>query len=179
MIRHDMLYDGQKVQWRGHGLFRATSGARALQNASDQCDPEGGPLPEGTYYLVLKVDPEPAKADPNCNPIPSWYLQIIPRGVDAGKCEFSWTSWGHNRIRLTPANSATEHACTPQRDGFYLHDSTKGFSHGCIEVESKFFDELRRLITMARNSRSVRVNRLYLLVKYLPLRSTNGGTFQG
>jgi hypothetical protein len=176
-IRHDMLYDGQKLQWRGHGLFKATSGARTLQDASKQCDSKGGPLPEGSYYLLLIADDGPAKVDSTCVPEPSWHLQRIPRGDEAGQCELTLANWGRNRIRLTPADFATAHACARPRGGFYLHDSTKGFSHGCIEVEGRFFDALRRLITTFRTTRAAHPDKLYLLVKYLPGRSTNGGTF--
>src|SRR6185436_16121224 len=115
-------------------------------------------LPEGSYYLLLIADDEPAKIDASCVPEPSWHLQRIPRGSEAAECELTLANWGRNRVRLTPANSATAHACAPRRGGFYLHDSTKGFSHGCIEVEGKFFDALRRLITASRTARSAHPN---------------------
>jgi hypothetical protein len=41
-----------------------------------------------------------------------------------------------------------------------------------------FFDALRRLITASRTARPAHPNKLYLLVKYLPGRATNGGTFR-
>jgi hypothetical protein len=79
-------------------------------------------------------------------------------------------NWGRNRSRLEPADIKTRHACMPIRSGFYLHDSTKGFSHGCIEVEGRFFTVLR--------SRVPSHSRAYFIlkVKYAARRATNGGT---
>jgi hypothetical protein len=56
------------------------------------------------------------------------------------------------------------------RGGFYLHDSTKGYSHGCIEVEPSFLSILR--------ARAANATRGYFLLKvtYVADRATNGGT---
>lgn len=72
-------------------------------------------------------------------------IQKIPRGKnDASECEPYWAQWGQNRARMEPADSSTQNKCLPvMRGGFYLHDSTKGFSHGCIEVEINLFVQLR------------------------------------
>ena len=67
---------------------------------------------------------------------------------------------------LNLPNQKTVNACRPRRGGFYIHDSTKGYSHGCIEVEGSFFSTLR-----ATTSR-----RLTIEVKYIANRPTNGGT---
>jgi hypothetical protein len=68
---------------------------------------------------------------------------------------------------MEPADAATAGHCTPRRGGFYLHDSTKGFSHGCIEVEGS-------LITGLRNYKT---KRSYLILKVEYATSvTNGGT---
>lgn len=71
------------------------------------------------------------------------------------------------------ADLATRNACMPTRSGFYLHDSTKGYSHGCIEVETTFFAALK---SRAKNSRSR--NYFILKVKYVGNRVTNGGTLE-
>lgn len=66
-------------------------------------------------------------------------LEYHPRGQAAGTCEIYWANWGYNRIRLESADEKTRKACGGKRGGFYIHDSTKGYSHGCIEVEPVFF----------------------------------------
>jgi hypothetical protein len=51
-----------------------------------------------------------------------------------------------HRIRFEPADEKTKRRCSHRRSGFYLHDSTKGYSHGCIEVQGSFFGALRSVI---------------------------------
>ena len=55
---------------------------------------------------------------------------------------------------------------------FYIHDSSKGFSHGCIEVEGRFFFVLRDF------AKSQSRPRLILKVEYKVGQATNGGTKQ-
>ena len=96
---------------------------------------------------------------------------MIPRGSDAADCEPYWANWGRNRARMEPADVATRARCRPiMRGGFYLHDSTKGYSHGCIEVEGRLFPLLRS------HHLATKTATLTLKVKYVPARSTNGGT---
>jgi len=64
------------------------------------------------------------------------------------------------------------------RGGFYIHDSTKGYTHGCIEVEPRFFEVLRHLIATMQSPHGRPKDRLNLLVKYLPGQTTNGGTYR-
>lgn len=71
---------------------------------------------------------------------------------------------------MEAADVKTRHACKPTRGGFYLHDSVKGYSHGCIEVEGIFFESLSKF------AHATRLNHLILRVKYVPGRATNGGT---
>ena len=54
-------------------------------------------------------------------------------------------NWGENRVRLNALHIDNPKA--RNRGGFYLHDSTKGFTHGCIEIEPRFFARLRTLAT--------------------------------
>ncbi|MHA2742806.1 hypothetical protein [Vibrio harveyi] len=49
----------------------------------------------------------------------------------------------------------------------------KGYSHGCIEVEGRFFDELRAFI------KKTDARKLMLSIKYQPNVKTNGGTYVG
>lgn len=56
------------------------------------------------------------------------------------------------------------------RGGFYLHDSIKGYSHGCIEADTKLFVHLRKYHSITKKLTVI------LQVKYAPGRGTNGGT---
>src|SRR3546814_15236120 len=72
--------------------------------------------------------------------------------------------------RLEPADAATRNRGAWVRRGFYLHDSTKGYSHGCIEAEVRIFPLLR---TYARGKRQAT---MIITVEYVGGRATNGGT---
>jgi hypothetical protein len=178
-------FDGQQVTWfhadGSQEVFAATSGLPGNQTPVEQCVPDAGPIPEGEYYLSLRVDPRDHARDDGtrrCNLSPSKYIQRIPRGggvvnppkgAEAGECETYWAAWGWNRVRLEPANPATTKRCTPGRGGFYLHDSTKGYTHGCIEVDGAFFSTLRAFV------RRTKKQRLPLKVEYKHA-TTYGGT---
>jgi hypothetical protein len=167
----DLVYNGVMLIWQGKSIYRATSGMPGHQTPSDQCLKDKGPVPEGNYSLTVSIGGA-AKDDGTgrCKLEPSWKIQSIIRGTDAGECEPYWANWGENRIRFEPTDASTRTACNPVRSGFYLHDSTKGYSHGCIEVEGRFFNDLRNY-AKARTSK-----KLTLQIKYLPLLETNGGT---
>ncbi|WP_082993777.1 tlde1 domain-containing protein [Bordetella bronchialis] len=170
-MRHDMFYDGQVLDWPGHGKFRASSGLPGHQMPDRYCAGDSGPIPPG-YYKIMLADRGPAQDDGRhaCALKPAWGMQSIPRGTAAGECEPYWANWGWNRARMEPADEATRHRCTPARGGFYLHDSIKGYSHGCIEVEGRIFPLLR---TYSRGSHR---DSMILLVRYVAGRSTYGGT---
>jgi L,D-transpeptidase catalytic domain len=188
----DLKFDGQRVTWElPHRVlqFKASSGMSGtpdgkydhrypeFQDKSGEEDgPDGaGPVPEGRYKVVLNVG-EWADPLPNCSFKPSWRLERIPRGA-GGVCERYRANWGWNRIRFeaTAATNKTMLKKYPKmkqpRSGFYLHDSRKGYSHGCIEVESRFFDELRAYLKMPHHK-----NVLWLTVAYPPGRQTYGGS---
>ncbi|NHZ42533.1 tlde1 domain-containing protein [Massilia aquatica] len=170
----DMEFDGQVLTWNGSGRFKATSGLPDNQVPKDQCVKDKGPVPEGVYK-VLFTDRGAAQDDGTgkCALIPGWGVQTIPRGAQAGSCEKYWANWGRNRAMMIAADPATRNACATERSGFYLHDSTKGYSHGCIEVETSFFAALQ---SRAKSSRSR--NYFILKVKYVGNRVTNGGTLE-
>lgn len=177
MSHYDLLYDGPRLQWRGHGIFRATSGRPGRQSSGLQCDTTGGPIPEGRYFLLLREDKTVHSPTEDCELPPAWHLQAIPSGEQAGACAPVWALWGRNRIRLTRIDPLPK-ACPMPRGGFYIHDSTKGYTHGCIEVEPLFFSVLRHIIAMAGTPHGTAIDRLCLLVKYLPGQITNGGTYR-
>ncbi len=185
-MAEQLLYDGQLLHWQNpeDGMpaesFKATSGMSHpsvgdYQSTANICVQEYGPVPPGDYKLNLWMDPDIAKLDPKtCALKPSWKIQSIPRGPAAKTpyidCEPYVANWGVHRVRFEPADSVTKAVCAPvYRGGFYLHDSAKGFSHGCIEVETKFFTRLKSYA-----SKRVK-NRLKLIIKYSHI-STYGGT---
>ena len=168
----DMTYDGKRVTWQGHGEFRATSGLPGYQSPEQFCVGDNGPIPPGKYKIFL-TDMGQAQDDGTgtCALKPAWGIQAIPRGQAAGECERYWANWGSNRARMEPADAATKNRCSPARGGFYIHDSTKGYSHGCIEVEPRLFPILT---SYARANKS---RQLIIEVAYAAdLVSTNGGT---
>lgn len=83
-----LVYDGTKLTWIGKGVFKATSGMEGFQLPKDQCLPERGPVPEGNYYIPL-IEGTYAVDDGSgiCQLKPSWRLEKIPRGKEAGECE--------------------------------------------------------------------------------------------
>ncbi|WP_019606041.1 tlde1 domain-containing protein [Teredinibacter turnerae] len=172
-MKIDLFYDGRFLKWNDKSLtFKATSGMSGHQMPGEQCIPDAGPVPEGEYKVFIS-DHGVAKDDGRgiCAIKPSWGIQVIPRGRDAGVCEPYWANWGRNRARMEPANEQTKRACSPNiRGGFYLHDSTKGYSHGCIEVETKIFEYLRKYHSVSKKQYII------LQVRYVAGRSTNGGT---
>jgi hypothetical protein len=181
-----LQYNGKWVYWYNGGskedAFKATSGMVNFQEPKHQCVKDAGPVPPGKYFLLLnenKRDPF-AKEDGKgqCNLKAGWGIQQIPRGGDAtakpsggeaGECESYWANWGQNRVRIDPADAKTKTFCKPARSGFYLHDSIKGYSHGCIEVEGRFFTKLR---TFAKKNPG---KKMYITIAYTES-STNGGT---
>lgn len=167
----DLVYNGILLVWQGKSMYKATSGMAGHQIPTDQCMKDAGPVPEGNYSLSVSVGGA-AKDDGTgrCKLEPSWKIQTITRGAAAGDCEPFWANWGENRIRIEPTDTKTKFACNPVRSGFYLHDSTKGFSHGCIEVEQRFFDDLRAY------AKTPKAKGLSLEIKYIPGLATNGGT---
>ena len=49
----DMEYDGQRLDWKGMGKFKATSGLESSQIPAQQCTRDAGPVPEGLYKVYL------------------------------------------------------------------------------------------------------------------------------
>ncbi len=167
----DMVYSGQKIDWNGD-KYKATSGVPGYQRPRHECTSSKGPIPEGLYVLRLwGVREAEVESWSMCRLKPSWRIETIPRGEAARKnnfsCEDYWEQWGHHRVRIEPANQTTKAKCRGKRRGFYLHDSTKGYSKGCIEVETEFFDKLIKRIGQGK---------LYLKVDYREGFKTDGGT---
>ena len=97
-----LYYDGQFIRWKSKGLiFKASSGMTGHQIPGEQCVPDAGPVPEGTYKVYI-TDHGMAKDDGRgiCALKPSWGIQGIPKGPKAGVCEPYWANWGKNRARM-------------------------------------------------------------------------------
>jgi hypothetical protein len=173
----DMIYDGTTLVWGGQGTFHATSGLPGHQTAAEQTVKDAGPIPEGQYSMLLKIagtahviDPDAGKLDTN----PGVESLVDMPGPDGRLYESS--AWGKNRIRLNPL--AINNPKARSRGGFYLHDSPKGYSHGCVEVETRFFTQLRQYVAQESKKPGGK-KKLVLQVKYPSgSASTYGGTKQ-
>lgn len=190
-----LLVTGDKVIWYGGDLgdtkdeimaFNATSGYKNedknedYQSAEYQTLKNIGPTPEGLYHINLKPDPSRhagryQNADGTFN-----YKKSPDGGIEQlNYCEvdeqgemrhFSSPDWGNQRAALTP--DKVTGATNSQRDNssYYFHDSQKGYTHGCVEVESSLFNMLA--IYRAGGNTSISVQVKYPNSKH----KTNGGT---
>jgi hypothetical protein len=174
----DLDYRGTYLAWLRHlppGLgpdpliFHATSGLDRHQIAHQMKEKDLGPVPEGTYRLLARLDPKQdsvaaanrvearrtAESITNLND----GVQFLPVGGNGPV----YPSWGTLRVKLTPVRVDMGR----REGGFYLHNSHKGFSHGCIEVGTTptrvdFFTTLLRFATAT----TPRPFHLALRVKY-------------
>ena len=147
-----MVYDGTRLTWPGVGQWNASSGKTGYQEKRFQNLRDKGPVPEGTFQVPLAVGGQARvvsferKADGTLADVQLDKLSTIERltciqhPFEADQHLIS-EEWGSNRVRLKKLSLA--HANTAHRSGFYLHDSNKGYSHGCIEVDTDFFKSLR------------------------------------
>lgn len=176
-----MLYNGQHIYWiagkygssdRILASFNASSGFSNFQKAEYSNVKNLGPVPEGKYWVLLAPDPsriaKASKITGELLPHPKGGIERIPKTtLSSDGREWVYTAWGTIRARLSPDRSTN----TQGRSHFYLHDSTKGYSHGCIEVDHRLFDKLIR----ARN----KFTKIALMVKYSsPETITKGQTFR-
>jgi hypothetical protein len=145
----DLSYRGTYLTWLksfppGLGpeplLFSATSGLPGSQIAREQSNKDHGPVPEGTYKFLARIDPlQSSVSDANKREATATRdgalsitnmdegIQFLPVGGNGPV----YSNWGTMRVRLAPVRGNMF-----SRSGFYLHNSHKGFSHGCIEVGS-------------------------------------------
>ena len=176
-------YTGTKIQWIEDGKmkysFAATSGLadnkKSFQKPTAQCKKDKGPIPEGVYVLQLRYSsPIVAKvANPNtCRLEASKGIQHIPNPKEDTKdCGPYWANWGSNRVRIDAYDTKAQKACRGNRSGFYIHDSTKGFTHGCIEVKHAFFERLYNYVNSSPKQKY-----MLLTVSYYRTRTTRGNT---
>jgi hypothetical protein len=169
----DMTYNGTFLDWEGHGTFKATSGLRGHQTAAEQSHTDEGPIPEGLYSFPLLIAKDATMIGPGQLDRREG-VEHLPDTFQYGGRTYQNQAWGPDRVRLTVVH--IDDPRNRKRGGFYLHDSTKGYSHGCIEVDPLFFRRLREFVKMSPRRRGGRT-RLYVKVKYpSPTGSTYGGT---
>ncbi|MDM1045763.1 hypothetical protein HXZ87_13095, partial [Myroides sp. R163-1] len=140
------------------------TGYESLQVAKYQYVKNLGPTVEGKYKINLKPDPSrEAKADLKTGELlrnPEGGIEKIPNFVEnPNNPGYGWRyrEWGDNRARLEPVNVSQPKDLdgnTQNRDlsSFYLHDSTKGYSHGCHEVDTDLFSKLNEYRDSGNNS---------------------------
>lgn len=129
--------------------YKASSGLPGYQRARNTNIKDAGPVPEGKYWIYLIPNPaRVAKHDPRTGELLSnkdGGIEKIPSSIinTAGQT-IIYPGWGSTRARLF-ADKGTQ---VFGRNNFYLHDSHKGYSHGCIETNPHIFD----LLIKARQS---------------------------
>ena len=173
--------------------YKATSGSKSAimsvngkkyqinpQNSKYQYVRDVGPTVEGKYKLNLAPEPETARVkngqieSGRGKGIQS--LTNMPNENTAQTGEtYCSPAWGDHRINMIPVNVSQpkdQNGTTHTRDlgSFYFHDSTKGETHGCHEVESRFFDDLLKY--RAEGNKSIFVKVSYPNANH----NTNGGT---
>lgn len=150
--------------------LKASSGSKGFQNSSERYkksnkdNEPGGPIPEGEYSINLQARDPRQTAN-----YPGGKLEGVTSGIQITyrKATNEWApAWGRFRARLEPVKIDNPTG----RNGFYIHDSYKGYSHGCIETETTIFYFLLWL-------HDAGVSNVKVMVKYPDYNSsTSGGT---
>ena len=158
----------------------STSGMPGAQSKDDTSKPDEGPIPEGDYSVDLRPDPERVAQHNNGSMIPGYGIEQIPPSTapvrDEGEGEdyggewgeaptYDFAPWGSWRARLI-SKKGTD---TKKRTSFYLHNSHKGYTHGCIETCDDLLEEMKRLRKDGQEALDVRVS--------YQDKTTKGGTF--
>jgi RHS repeat-associated protein len=132
----------------------ATSGDTPLQSPKFQ-HTVSGPLPEGKWRINLGLDPtRGVGVNRDGTTIPGLGVQWLGPGSP---------DWGTWRARLEKVSVQDNRVNT-----FYLHNSHKGFTHGCVETCDDLHDRFLKLHDQG-------VGYIYVDVRYAT-DSTNGGT---
>jgi hypothetical protein len=180
MAKDEIFYNGVVLEWSGHGTWKATSGVGDYQKPEHQAKKDNGPIPEGLFDVPLILG---GAAVPlghlnfTVKYKPSLTIQEMPTDfyVPGNDRPFSQDrAWGCHRVGLKIVQLDDAEKCG-HRSGFYIHDSHKGYSAGCIETEKEFFEQLIPFANQQR--RSGGVSALKLRVNYAGQTTTNGGTY--
>jgi RHS repeat-associated protein len=137
---------------------KATSGQPNFQSPKNQSDQDRGPLPEGLYRINLMLNPNRIVAvTPNNESYADYGVQRLP----GNNPDSDWGTW-RARLEKVKLNQPTP------RNNFYLHNSHKGYTHGCVETCDDLYNTMRDYHNQG--------------LDYLPVRirytdpTTNGGT---
>ena len=190
-----LWYRGKSLHWlidrKVVQTWPATSGhdstlsddGKDYQVPSQQCVSFEGPIPEGTYRLesfIVSKKMSYGVVGGACNLYrgPGGIQEVTTKtkGTDPGGSCIEL--WGPNRVRLVAHDQVAQKACSGSRSGFYIHDSSKGGSSGCIEVGSGFFQQLRTWTkTNNPKNRKKISSPMLLVVKYYD-KTTRGKTLK-
>jgi len=189
----DLVYTGKWLYWKTSlppslqnatmRLFAASSGYTDGQTdyryAKYQGVPNAGPIPAGQYQLSTAFNQlSPDRPTANKRWAAHWDLNLpsgegityLPTNPDGSPVS---TPWGLTRTALTPVAitpskflSTNDADTAKKRNGFYLHDSRKHQTSGCIEVGHAIYHTsfFMALIEYARYAKKKK--RLYLSVQY-------------
>lgn len=160
-------------QFKGSsGYFDAETGAD-YRNSKFQNVKGYGPVPNGNYRVNLIPNPNRIakwNKDYDLVPSPVGGIEQIPEEVPIvgnPREVYNYPGWGTWRARLQPMPGTNLH----ERDGlFYFHNSTKGYTEGCIEVSPGIYNVL--LMYRQSGNKYIDVNVSYSTNNT----STNGGT---
>jgi RHS repeat-associated protein len=190
-----ILLVGSKAYWYGgeagdksnlKATFKASSGnnpdsgdvtknyqAGKYQNLEDK-----GPTPEGTYNINLEPSFDRVAKDNGKGDLvrsPEGGVEKIPKYVPLGEkpedgVMAAQADWGKNRALLEPEKVTGAKSNERDLNSFYVHDSEKGYTHGCSEVDTALFQELAKY--KEEGNKEIKV-----IVEYKDKNaSTNGGT---
>jgi hypothetical protein len=149
-------YTGRQLTWYGGDTgdrsralrtCAATSGLPDFQFIFLQNNKDAGPLPGGLYSINLAPDPyRIARGNGVTGDLYSnsqGGIEQIPGSIPVtGDSSRVWTypGWGTWRARLNPIQVPNTYG----RSNFYLHNSHKGFTHGCVESCDDLLNDLIR-----------------------------------
>lgn len=168
-------YFGKYGDRKSGYLFRipGTSGSEGFQfpefqsqkGSNDGPDP-GGPVPQGRYSISLIEEPS-RRVRWGKNATNSAHgIQMFGLWPDGTSESPNWGTW---RARLDPSAGTNTYG----RGNFYLHDSGKGFTHGCVETNKSGG---RKLLNQLIKYRSSGHKEISVHIGYRPGMSTRGAT---
>ena len=113
----------------------AASGLPGSQTPTKQTEPDKGPTPEGKYTIDLRPNANRiAPVDPasgNLRMPNGGGIDNVPKVGHTPSGDFTYAAWGEHRALLEPEKGTDTHG----RTSIYVHDSEKGYSHGCVECK--------------------------------------------
>lgn len=141
-------YTGMTLNWYGGNVGdrskilssgNAASGNMRSQSSSNCSKKDVGPIPPGEYSIDLEPDPNRVVKGIGTGTTPGRGIEKFPADYYTSSGTLvTFRDWGTWRAALKPSSSNKMMG----RDNFYLHDSKKGFTKGCIESPSNMYEKL-------------------------------------